>query len=55
MFVTYGADLLCMKRKSAKVDETINTMIERDQPKSRRSKDRVKVSLLTLFCRFHFL
>ena len=31
-------------------DETINSAIKRDQPKPRRSKDRVKVSLLILFC-----
>ena len=35
-------------------DETINSMMKREQPKPRRSKDRVKVSFFILSCRFHF-
>ena len=31
----------------------INNMIKRDQTKPRRAKDRVRVSLLILFFRFH--
>ena len=49
-----GPAWCCMKRECQPV-ETINSMIERDQPKPQRSNDRAKVSLVSLFCRFQFL
>ena len=40
----------CSVKRECQPDEIVNSMIKREQLKPRRSKDRVKVSLVILFC-----
>ena len=55
--VTYWTDVMFYEKRKCQPDETMISMVKRDQPKLRRSKDKVKVCLLillsnhfTLFC-----
>ena len=57
MVVTYWIDVMFYEERNCQPDETMNSVVKRDQPKLRRSKDKVKVSSLillsnhfTLFC-----
>ena len=43
--VTHWTDVMFHQDRECRPDETINSMLRRDQMKPRRSKDRVNVSL----------
>ena len=47
--VTCWTDVMFYEKRKCQPDETMISMVKRDQPKLRRSKDKVKVSLLILF------
>ena len=55
MVVTYWIDVTFYEERKCQPDETMNSVVKRDQPKLRRSKDKVKVSSLILLSNLFIL